>query len=60
MPKLTKQDVIDRINALKSEGMFWRYINEKDVWKVWSNDKLFSRSERDRYIKDVKKRGRER
>jgi hypothetical protein len=58
MPKLTKQDVIDRINALKSEGMFWRYINEKDVWKVWSNDKLFSRSERERYIKDVKRRGR--
>jgi hypothetical protein len=60
MPKLTKQVVIDRISSLKSEGMFWRYINEKDVWKVWSNDKLFSRSERDRYIKDVKRRGRER
>lgn len=60
MPKLTKQNVIDRISILKSEGMFWRYINEKDVWKVWSNDKLFSRSERDRYIKDVKRRGRER
>jgi hypothetical protein len=60
MPKPTKQVVIDRISSLKSEGMFWRYINEKDVWKVWSNDKLFSRSERDRYIKDVKRRGRER
>lgn len=60
MPKLTKQDVVDRISLLKSEDMFWRYINEKDVWKVWSNDKLFSRSERDRYIKDVKRRGRER
>lgn len=60
MPKLTKQDVVDRISLLKSEDMFWRYINEKDVWKVWANDKMFSRNERDKYLRDVKKRGRER